>query len=77
MPFYGPDCVSFSFHFSSLRPGFRAIRLAYLNAFRAVNLEPLRLRSQSVTLFLLGQTEYEFIGKPSNVAFDCLIQRVG
>ena len=28
MPFYGSDCVSFSFHFSSFRPGFRAIRVA-------------------------------------------------
>ncbi len=28
MPFYGSDCISFSFHFSSLRPGFRAIRVA-------------------------------------------------
>ena len=28
MPFYESNCADFPFHFSSLRPGFRAIRLA-------------------------------------------------
>jgi hypothetical protein len=53
MPFYGSDCISFSFHFSSLHPGFRTIRLPIVVSCSNATLTPLMVLFLAVVIFVI------------------------